>query len=150
MKSNGGAMLSQTAEYAVRAALYLALQGADRAIPADAIARALGAPANYMSKTLNQLAKAGIVEGQRGPAGGFRLAVPPEELTVAQIAETFVSPRVRPVCLLGSRMCDTRDACRAHARWSAMTNAMHAPLTQTSLRDLLESSRNETNGIHHG
>lgn len=133
-------MLSQTAEYAVRAALYLARMGGEtgeRAIPAETIARALGAPANYMSKTLHQLAKAGIVEGQRGPAGGFRLAVAPSELTVARIAETFEGPRLRPVCLLGDRPCDGRDPCDAHARWSAMTAAMHAPLAETTLQDLL-------------
>lgn len=131
-------MLSQTAEYAVRAALYLARMGGERPIPAEAIARALGAPANYMSKTLHQLAKAGLVEGQRGPAGGFRLAVDPAELTIARIAETFESPRIRPVCLLGDRPCDAREPCDAHARWSAMTAAMQAPLAETTLRDLLQ------------
>jgi Rrf2 family protein len=131
-------MLSQTAEYAVRAALYLARAEEDgRPVPADAIAAALGAPTNYLSKTLNLLAKAGLVEGVRGPAGGFRLAVPAAELTIARIVATFDGPKLRPVCLLGDRPCDSRAPCAAHHRWTAMTAAMEAPLSGTTLAELL-------------
>jgi Rrf2 family transcriptional regulator, iron-sulfur cluster assembly transcription factor len=133
-------MLSQTAEYAVRAALYLAGEDQNgRTIPAETIAAALGAPANYMSKTLHQLAKAGIVLGLRGPTGGFRLAVAPERLTVARIVETFDAPVAKPMCLLGDRLCDSRRPCEAHHRWTAMTEAMQAPMAQTTVADLLRS-----------
>jgi Rrf2 family protein len=122
-------MFSQTAEYAVRAALYLgAAERQGRAITAEAIARALGAPANYMAKTLNQLAKAGIMEGHRGPTGGFRLAMAPEELTIARIVGTFDAPTLKPMCLLGDRPCSARRPCEAHHQWTAMTKAMEAPL----------------------
>lgn len=128
--------LSQTAEYAVRAALYLARHGNERA-PADVIARALGAPANYMAKTLNQLAKAGVVEGMRGPAGGFRLALDPKELTVSRVADAFGAPRQRAVCLLGNRPCDGANPCGAHHRWSEVTAASEAPMAATTIADLL-------------
>jgi Rrf2 family protein len=137
-------MLSQTAEYAVRAALYLA--GGDRygrAVPADVIAAALGAPANYMSKTLNQLAKAGIVEGLRGPTGGFRLALSPAQLTVARIVGTFDTAVSKPMCLLGDRLCDSRRPCEAHHLWTSMTEAMQAPLAQTTIADLLRDGRRQ-------
>jgi Rrf2 family protein len=131
--------LSQTAEYAVRAVYYLAQPGTGR-VSADTIARALAAPANYMSKTLHQLARAGIVEGTRGPTGGFRLAVPPRELTVARVAEIFGAPAPIAVCLLGGRPCDARNPCAAHDRWTAVTDAVKAPLENTTIADLLEGS----------
>jgi Rrf2 family transcriptional regulator, iron-sulfur cluster assembly transcription factor len=135
-------MLSQTAEYAVRAALYLAGAGdTGRPVPAEAIATALGAPVNYMSKTLHQLARAGLVEGLRGPTGGFRLAVPAAELTVGQIVETFDTPAAKPMCLLGDRPCDERRPCDAHHRWTEMTQAMQAPLDETTIADLLRKRR---------
>jgi Rrf2 family transcriptional regulator, iron-sulfur cluster assembly transcription factor len=135
-------MLSQTAEYAVRAALYLgAPDRYGRAVPAEAIATALGAPANYMSKTLHQLAKAGIVAGQRGPTGGFRLAVAPSRLTVARIVATFDSPALKPMCLLGDRPCDSRRPCDAHHQWTEMTQAMRAPLAATTIASLLQSGK---------
>src|SRR5690606_26020411 len=130
-------MLSQTAEYALRAAPYLAREPHRRPVTADTIARALGAPANYMSKTLNALAKAGIVNGMRGPTGGFMLLRDPAELTVADVVGTFDEPPARPMCLLGGRPCNSQAPCQAHVRWMAVTDAMRAPLTETTVADLL-------------
>jgi Rrf2 family transcriptional regulator, iron-sulfur cluster assembly transcription factor len=130
-------MLSQTAEYALRATLYLARCADRRPVTADTIARAVGAPANYMSKTLHALAKAGIVEGMRGPNGGFRLVLPPTQLTVARVVETFDEREQRPSCLLGGRDCNPDDPCEAHFRWLRITRAMHEPLSSTTVADLL-------------
>ena len=54
-------MLSQTSEHAIRALLYLAQQPAGEPVPADRIARALGAPGNYLGKTLQLLARRGEI-----------------------------------------------------------------------------------------
>jgi Rrf2 family transcriptional regulator, nitric oxide-sensitive transcriptional repressor len=131
--------LSQTAEYALRAVLYMARRGEERT-SADQIARALGAPANYMSKTLNQLAKTGVVTGARGPTGGFRLAIAPAELTVARVTEAFTPVRTNPVCLLGDRPCSAANPCEAHHRWTAVMRASAAPLTETTIAELLGSA----------
>ncbi|HSJ06796.1 MAG TPA: Rrf2 family transcriptional regulator [Longimicrobiales bacterium] len=130
-------MLSQTAEYALRAALYLARSSDGRPATAETIAGALAAPPNYMAKTLHALAKAGIVEGMRGPHGGFRLVPSPSELSVARIVETFDEPVRRGPCLLGGRECDAANPCGAHFRWLGLRRAMHAPLASTTLADLL-------------
>ena len=66
-------MLSATADHALRATLVLARHASGTRLRATAIADAVGAPRNYMAKTLNQLAKAGIVSSSRGPLGGFLL-----------------------------------------------------------------------------
>jgi Rrf2 family transcriptional regulator, iron-sulfur cluster assembly transcription factor len=131
-------MLSQTAEYALRATLFLARVPDGRPVAAEAIAKALGAPPNYLSKTLHALAKAGLVEGVRGPNGGFRLVVPAAELTVAQVVETFDERDARPMCLLGGRRCNTDDPCDAHVRWLAITRATREPLSTTTIADLLQ------------
>jgi Rrf2 family protein len=130
-------MLSQTAEYALRAALYLARQPNGRPVTAEVIARALGAPANYLAKTLNAMARAGILTGLRGPTGGFRLVRDPAVLTVAEIAGTFDEPVARPMCLLGGRPCSSAHPCEAHVRWTAVTDAMREPLNTTTVADLL-------------
>jgi len=131
-------ILSATAEYALRAVLVLAREG--RRLSADEIARATGAPANYLSKTLNVLAKAGIVTSARGPAGGFGLALQPDELTIARIADAFAEPSRPSVCLLGSRPCNPEAPCAAHHRWSAIAHLMHDTLANTSLADLLSAA----------
>jgi Rrf2 family protein len=133
-------MLSATADYALRAVLVLARAGAGRRLPAEAIARATGAPRNYLSKTLNALTKAGIVTSARGPLGGFGLAIAPEELSVAQIADAFGDPPRPHNCLLGSRPCNLAEPCAAHGRWSAIGRTAQQALAGTSVADLLSPS----------
>ena len=130
-------MVTQTSEHAIRALLFLAQHPEAECVPADRIARALGAPANYLAKTLNALAKQGIVSSTRGPAGGFRLRIPPAQVTLAEVVDTFGDVRPRALCLLGDRPCDGQHPCRAHDAWSRVCAAMRAPLGATTLADLL-------------
>lgn len=130
-------MLSQTSEHAIRAVLFLAQQPAGELVPADRVAQALGAPANYLGKTLNTLARRGLLASSRGPAGGFRLVGPPEEIALADVVAA-VSDRPRPatLCLLGNRPCHAESPCAAHTRWSAVQESLWAPLRRTSIADL--------------
>jgi len=130
-------MLSSTADYALRAILVLARHASGRALRADEIADATASPRNYMAKTLNALAKAGLVTSTRGPQGGFILACDPRELTVASIIDRFDEPRPQRRCLLGTGPCDPAHPCAAHERWSAVTTARRTPLTTTTVADLL-------------
>lgn len=130
-------MLSQTAEHALRALLYLGGEAAGRAASAEEIAGAIGAPRNYLAKTLNVLARAGFVSATRGPGGGFRLQVDPETLPVGEVIEEIDPPVQQAMCMLGGRPCDEANPCRAHDRWVAMWEASQAPLHGTTLADLL-------------
>ncbi len=133
-------MLSSTSDYALRAILVLAQAEPGRHVRADEIARATGSPANYLAKTLNALAKVGIVSSARGPRGGFVLAVAAGELTLAHIVDCFDEARPATRCLLGTRPCDGRHPCRAHERWSAVQAARRAALADTTVADLLMGS----------
>ncbi len=136
-------MLSSTSDYALRALLVLATADHGRPMRAEEIARATGSPANYLAKTLNALAKAGIVASARGPLGGFTLLVPADELSLARIVDCFDEARPSTRCLLGNRPCDARHPCRAHARWTAVQAARRAPLADTTVADLLAGSPDE-------
>lgn len=130
-------MLSQTAEHALRAVLYLARNAEDAPISAEAIAEALGAPANYMAKTLRGLAEAGVVVGVRGPNGGYRLAHSADEVRLSEVIEAFDRPWYPVTCLLGDRPCDAGNPCDAHHCWSSMARRVREPLRTTSVSDLL-------------
>ena len=134
-------MLSSTADYALRAILVLARASDERPLRADEIARATGSPANYLAKTLNALAKAGLVISTRGPFGGFVLAIPATELTIAHIIDCFDEPRPQTRCLLGSAPCDLRHPCTAHQRWTAIKHTRRAALANTTVADLLGGAR---------
>ena len=73
-------MLSQTAEYALRAVLYVAEHGDDRLVQVSEMARVLRIPRNYLSKIVHALVREGVLHSTRGKSGGFRLAVAPDRL----------------------------------------------------------------------
>ena len=77
-------MISQTAEYALRAIVFLA-RNTDRAFPAREIAEATKVPSGYMSKVLQSLARAKMVSSQRGLGGGFVLASDPASITMLSV-----------------------------------------------------------------
>ena len=129
--------LSKTADHALRAVLYLAQHEEDGPMPADRIAEALGAPANYLSKTLHQLARAGVVQGYRGPKGGFLLAVPSDELPLADVIEAFDDHSKRDICLMGDRPCDESDPCGVHQTWTSIIRNARRPLEHNTVADLL-------------
>lgn len=133
-------MLSSTSDYALRAILVLAQAKPGCPMRAEELARATGSPANYLAKTLNALAKLGIVTSARGPRGGFTLAVAADELTLAQVVDCFDDVRPATQCLLGTRPCDVRHPCRAHERWTAVQATRRAALADTTVADLLAGS----------
>jgi Rrf2 family protein len=133
-------MLSQTSEYALRAVIYLARIPPGKLTSAEVIAEALGAPRNYLSKTLNTLAKRGFLTSTRGPAGGFRLNVQAHMLTLAEVIRAIDEPRTGRMCLIGGRACDHRHPCPVHFRWKDVTTEMWSPLTNTTIADLLDGA----------
>ena len=80
-------MFSRTTEYALRATVLLS-QSKGRATATD-IAEKTRVPVRYMSKVLQTLSEAGIIESQRGPSGGFWLSKPANEITLLDVVDCF-------------------------------------------------------------
>lgn len=82
------------ADYAVRAVVELAGSGQQSPRKVDQVAQAQGIPVSFLENILTQLRSSGIVRSQRGPEGGYWLAVPAEELTLAQVIRAVEGPLV--------------------------------------------------------
>jgi Rrf2 family protein len=79
-------MISQTAEYALRAVVFLAERG-NRPHTIRQIAAATQVPAGYLAKVMQALTRAGLVHGRRGLGGGFVLTRPPGEMSCYDILQ---------------------------------------------------------------
>ncbi len=130
-------MISQTAEYALRAVLYLAQHQNGDPVPVETIAEDLALPRNYLSKTLHLLAKRGILSSVRGPRGGFELAVPGDALSLLEVVELFDDMERRGQCLLGRRECSDQTPCAAHHRWTELAGRVSAFFRETTVDDLI-------------
>ncbi len=133
-------MFGRTADYALRALLLLAhKEYHGRYLRADEIAHAIGAPRNYTSKVLNEVAKAGLIKSSRGPTGGFQLAKAAHTISVGSVVDVFVAPTVNSRCLNGNGPCNPNRPCAAHHRWTSVIRAQRAPLDTTTIADLVDN-----------
>jgi Rrf2 family protein len=132
-------MLSQTAEYALRTVLFLG-EHQDRAlVRVGELAESLDIPQNYLSKTLHQLARAGVLASSRGKLGGFRLARPADRISLAEVVAPFHGPTATRSCLLGRAVCSDQSPCAAHARWKEVSERVSAFFGETTVAELLGS-----------
>jgi len=83
--------ISAKADYAVRAAIELAAAG-DGPVKGDSIAQAQGIPLRFLENILGDLRHAGIVASLRGAEGGYALARPASEITVADVIRAVDGP----------------------------------------------------------
>lgn len=131
-------MLNQSADYALRAVLFLARRDGPDSCKAGEIAEATGVPRNYLGKVLHTLARAGVLHSERGPHGGFRLAVWPYDLTLQEVVAPFHRLPQRQVCLLGNGPCDPSHPCDVHRHWQGMASQITHFFTTTTIGLMLE------------
>lgn len=132
-------MFSSTAEYALRAVVQLATN-ADSALTAQSIAKVTKVPAGYLSKIMQDLARARIVHSQRGPNGGFTLAVPAERLTVLDVVNAVDPIRRIVECPLGLPE-HGKNLCRLHRRLDDAIALVETSFREATIQDMMAPSR---------
>jgi Rrf2 family protein len=82
------------ADYAVRAVIELAGSSPSSPRKVDEVAQAQGIPVSFLENILTQLRSSGVVRSQRGPEGGYWLALPPEKIDLAHVIRAVEGPLV--------------------------------------------------------
>jgi Rrf2 family nitric oxide-sensitive transcriptional repressor len=98
---------------------YVAMGKDEKPILARTIAKEMQIPANFLSKILNRLVQAGLIQSIRGRNGGFVMAKPPAEIRIREIIDPFMQIDDYKDCFLGFKECD--GLCGLHHRWSNIT-----------------------------
>ena len=131
-------MISQSAEYSLRAALCLAANGG-AALTTQQIADRTRVPAGYLAKILQALGRAGIVSSQRGLNGGFTLSVPPPRLTLLQVVAAVESSHRIECCPLDIPE-HALNLCPLHRRLDAVAATIEQMLRDATIADVLAES----------
>lgn len=127
-------MLSQTCEYALRAVACLA-QRPGEFVTASDLADATSVPSDYLSKVLQQLAGAKVVQGRRGVGGGYRLARDPDEISLYDIIDAMgVIQRLRSCPTHGD---ESKALCPLHATVDAAIHAAENVFRAKTLASVL-------------
>jgi Rrf2 family protein len=130
-------MITKTGLHAVRAMVALARLPEGAYAGAAGIAREIGAPPNYLSKLLQNLAREGLVRSQKGQGGGFQLTRDPRQISLLDVVQPIEPVSRWSGCVLGHRDCSDDTPCAIHHRWKQVRMAYLRMLAVTSLADLL-------------
>ena len=130
-------MLPKTAEYALRAAVWLA-RDPRRPETADQMAGQIKVPRRYLHKVLQDLARAGLVRSQSGPGGGYALVRDPAKITILDVVNA-VAPfaRIRH-CPLG--LPAHQQLCPLHAELDRTYAATEAALARVTIAQLISTN----------
>lgn len=139
--------ISRSSEYAIRALTYLAQQKAceEFCLVRD-MSRSLGIPAPFLGKVLQPLVARGVLLSQRGRNGGFRLARPPEQISLFQVVDSQEHISRSRQCFLGQVECTDERACPLHDFWKTASNNFLTRLASTTLLDLLRFCQERPEG----
>jgi Rrf2 family protein len=119
--------LSLRGEYALRALLVLGLNYDQPLVHIQSISDQQNIPKRFLEQILNDLKSAGFVQSRRGVAGGYRLAKPPEEITLAAVVR-HIEGALAPVSCVSEQFyekCSCPDESRCAIR-SAMKEVRDA------------------------
>jgi len=126
--------VSTRGDYAARALLSLALHGEDRPTSVKEIAERTSLPQPYLEQILLAVKGAGLVQSKRGVGGGYVLARPPEQITLAEIIAAVDGPLIT---LMGEH-----DHCEGHCIlqevWVCVSDEMRQFLEGFTLAELVK------------
>ncbi len=129
--------LSTKGRYAVMAMTDLAGQDAGCATPLAAIAARQQISRPYLEQLFARLRREGLVSAVRGPGGGYRLARPAADLSVADVVRAVDEPLRATRCPGGERGCMKDGArCITHELWEETGRQIQTYLAGVSLADV--------------
>jgi Rrf2 family iron-sulfur cluster assembly transcriptional regulator len=130
-------VISKTGVHAVRALAALGRLPEGEYAGATSIAEEIGAPPSYLSKLLQSLSHAGIVQSQKGLGGGFRLARDPRRISLFDVVDPIERISRWSGCILGRRDCSDQAPCAIHGRWKKVRAAYIQMLQHITIADLV-------------
>lgn len=127
--------VSEAANLALHAMALLAGTG-DRLVPTRDLAERLKASAHHLAKVMADLERNGLVQGVRGPSGGYRLARPAERITLKAVFEAIEGPLRVGKCMFGMPVCGGRE-CILGGFFKDVNQQVADKLTNTMLSEIV-------------
>lgn len=129
--------ISSKARYAIQAMFQLATAAKQQPLTLQEITREQAISPSYLEQLLARLRQHGLVVGLRGPGGGYRLARPAQEITIAEIVVAIDDSRVAR--LREGDLSRRDDRSRYHAMWLDLCDQVEDYLDTLTLQELLDN-----------
>jgi len=128
-------------DYGVRALVELALRYGEGPVQTAEIAYRQGIPEAYLDQLMTTLHKFGFITSRRGPQGGHRLAMDPNEIKLSMVMATLDGNSSPLDCLINPDDCVFSDSCAQQEVWKSVEEAIRNVLSSISLADLARRQR---------
>ncbi len=136
--------ISTRGRYALRATVDLAQHGDLGPVSRQDISERQGISADYLAQLFRHLQSAGLVEGVKGPGGGYRLTRDPRLILAGEVVQAVEGPVAVVHCILPcpeeSPSCSRRDRCVTHLLWKRVSEAVTEVLDSVTLKDLCDQA----------
>lgn len=132
--------LTTKGRFAVTAMIDLALNGNEGPVALAGISQRQNISLSYLEQLFGKLRRHNLVESVRGPGGGYSLARPLANLSVADIIHAVDEPLDATQCH-GNQNCLGDNPCMTHELWTTLNNKMYEYLASVSLGDLVAKQR---------
>jgi Rrf2 family protein len=137
--------LSVRGEYALRALIVLGLNYEQPVVRIQTISRLQNIPKRFLEQILNELKAAGLVDSRRGVTGGYRLRLPPDKVTLAEVIRYIEGP-LAPVSCVSERYyerctCPDENNCGIRSVMREVREAIVKILESVTLAQLCERVR---------
>jgi len=136
-------LLSKSCVYGLRASLFMASHSHENYMPIREISEKLNISFHFLTKILQQLTSAGLLESFRGPNGGVRLTRKGDEISLLEIVEAIDGPDLLTECALGLPGCGVEVPCPLHEKWANTRDNIRIMLEHTSLHEMAEKAKKD-------
>lgn len=139
--------LTTKGRFAVTAMLDIALHDPEQYVTIAAIGERRHLSSAYLEQIFGKLRRAGLLEGIRGPTGGYRLSKPADQITVMQILDAVDASLEKSVCEKDRDCCDGEGECITFDLWDRLNEEMRRFLSGITLKALAEQKLLKDQGI---
>jgi Rrf2 family protein len=134
-------LLSKTCIYGIRSVLFLAVKNDPKFTSIKEIAQTLDIPFHFLTKILQTLSHANIVESVKGPRGGVTLKKASKDISVFDIVTALDGEELFRDCVIGLPGCSDENPCFLHKAWHKTKIKLKVDLEADSLKDLAAKIR---------
>ncbi len=102
----------------------------------ERVAETTGLPVPTVRKVMKLLVDGGVVKSERGVHGGYRLAAPPQQISVAQVVQAVEGGVALTDCCRTDAACDVSSTCLVQSNWSVINGTVQTLFQRVSLLDM--------------
>lgn len=138
---------SLSTEYAIHGLLFLALQSPETVTMLPEVARAIQVSEPSLRKVFQTLARHGLVTSYRGTKGGYRLALPAQEITLKDVVEAIEGSAFMYRCISNQQQCEPGPRCVIGSAFHEVEDRISAALRTITLAGLVTPVQDGSKGV---